>query len=65
MARTSDVNRPSSVVTESRPEKTDVVEFLGQIMSRDEYEMACRNLREYFDLLRFWQEGDVNESSKL
>ena len=39
--------------------------FLGRAMSRDEYELACRNLREFFDLLKSWQEGDTNEPSEL
>lgn len=46
------------------PDNGETVVFLGTLMSRAEYEMACRNLREYFDLLRSWQEGTVDEPSE-
>jgi hypothetical protein len=32
------------------------VVFMGQMISRDEYDEICRNLSEFFGLLRKWKE---------
>lgn len=54
-----------SAESPSLAEKPEVcVVFLGEVMSEADYELACRNLREFFDLLHSWQEGDTDEPSK-
>lgn len=47
------------------PDKNGSVAFLGQTMSRTEYEECCRNLAEFFELLRSWRRGESDESSQL
>lgn len=41
------------------------VVFLGHTMSQTEYQESCRNLAEFFRLLRSWREGEPDESSEL
>ena len=47
------------------PDKNGSVVFLGQTMSRTEYEESCRNLADFFELLRAWRRGESDESSEL
>ena len=45
------------------PDKNGSVAFLSQTMSQAEYEGCCRNLAEFFELLKTWRRGESDESS--
>ena len=55
--------------TESRvtdtPDEDGSIVFLGRTMSQAEYQESCRNLAEFFRLLRAWRKGEPDESSEL
>lgn len=65
MARKTDSNTTGKGTTDYRSDNAETVVFLGQALSRAEYDIACRNLRAFFDLLKSWQEGDIDEPSEL
>ena len=55
-------NKDISFVKNKISVETEKVEFLGRLVSIDEYEEACRNLEDYFNLLKSWQQGESDES---
>ena len=65
MARKTDTDTRLFDSTKAQADEEDLVVFLGKIMTRSEYEIACRNLRKFFDILKSWREGDGDESSEL
>ena len=64
MPRSHIPDDPLSRMESEQPDKEDQgqVVFLGRMISRDEYEASCRNLRRFFDLLKAWREGGSDES---
>lgn len=39
--------------------------FLGRTMTQAEYQESCRNMAEFFRLLKSWRKGEQDESSEL
>lgn len=39
--------------------------FFGRTMSLAEYQESCRNMAEFFRLLKSWRKGEQDESSEL
>ena len=65
MARKHDREVANEAKTISLEPDSELVVFLGRAMSHAEYDIACHNLRNFFDLLRSWQKGDTDEPSEL
>lgn len=62
MRKNSTRDRDTDRVANSS-ESQEIVVFLGRFMTPAEYDVCCRNLREFFDLLESWQLEESDEPS--
>jgi hypothetical protein len=63
MHRSKHDRTPNSVDSGSKPTRDDEESavLFDRVMSKAEYEESCRNLGEFFGLLKAWREGGLIE----